>query len=70
MSDLDDAKKRQKGIAVGKGRPVPLPDGTIDAGDRASIAKVYSNATGGGSPGLRGGFKIYGDGSGYIFKRT
>lgn len=71
MADLDDEKKRRKGLAAGKGRPLPLPDGAVDADDRASVAKVFAEAGGGGGgPSLHGGFRLFGDGSCATFKKT
>lgn len=65
MSPIDSQDKRT-GVAGGEN---PLPDGSIDAGDRATIAHEYV-------PGLYvtsilGGLStnIFGDDMGYTFKK-
>lgn len=38
---IDTAKKRASALGVGQVGTVPLPDGQIDAGDRAQLAGAY-----------------------------
>jgi hypothetical protein len=69
VANLDSRKKREQGLAIGKGRPLPSPDGTIDAADRARGARVYGGETA-SSGGLHGGFKMYGFAGCLTFKKT
>ena len=42
---IDTAAKRWSMLAWGNGGGLPIPDGTIDAGDRATMLDEYSGIT-------------------------
>lgn len=48
---IDTTEKRASGLQVGQqpGVTLPVPDGTIDAGDRKHLAGLYAGPDGGGS---------------------
>lgn len=67
MSPVDSAKKRK----AASGEQDPQPDASIDETDRGQVAGEYfQGQTAEPEPELSGGFRMFGEGGCFTFRRT